>query len=239
MFFSNRIPEPKIMEKEEMKVFEELSNQNYKRWILPFVDEAMQTLNVESGKVLDIGCGPGLLVKELAKRSKNLRVIGVDVSPEAIKLAKKNCRSLKNVKFLRGDVTSLPFPNGTFDLIVCKDSFHEFPNLRKALQEVMRVLKPGGILYAQDLRRDLPMYLLRRAIPPDTTVKKLQFYSARAAYIKTEIRDILKQLDIQHFFIKTRKLTENIRKNYGKQGISLIQLKEGFQARYILVVKNK
>lgn len=238
MYFPKRIPEPKIMEAEEMKVFENLSNQNYKRWIIPFVDEALQALNSSSGKILDVGCGPGLLVKELSGRSKDFQVIGIDTSQEAIKLAQKNCRSLKNSRFLIANASKLPFLDSSFDLVVCKDSLHHFPNLKGALQEMLRVLKPKGTLYAQDLRRNLPLYLLRRSAPPDTTLKKLQFYSARAAYTKEEIAGILKQLGIDHFSLRTRNLTEDTKNKYGPQGIPLSQLKEGFQARYTLIAKK-
>lgn len=236
-FFLKRIPEPKTMEALEMRVFEDLSVQNYKRWIIPLADEALEHIKFRKAKILDIGTGPGLLAKEFALRSKEFGVVGIDFSPIAIKLARKNCRGLKNVNFLVGNAYQLPFPNKSFDMVLCKDTLHHFSNPKKALKEMIRVLKKDGLLYLQDLKRDLPLYLLQRSIPPDTTIKKLQFYSTRAAYTKHELKTILEELRVNNFRIRTKKLTENLRKKYKKKGIDLMQLKEGFQARYIAIVK--
>ena len=238
MFFPKRIPEPKAMEEIEMKVFEELTLQNYKRWLIPFVDEALTVSKIKKGEILDIGCGPGLLAKEFASRSAKFFVKGIDTSPEAIKMAKKHCKSLRNTDFVVGDASSLPFPESSFNLVVCKDSLHHFGDIKKALKEMKRVLKPNGILYIQDMRRDLPFYLLKRSMPPDTTLKKLQFYSTRAAYTKDEIAKILKNSGISRFQIKTRKLTDTLTKKYKRIDININQLKEGFQARYVISAKK-
>lgn len=236
--FSRRISEPKIMEEKELKVFEDLSKKNYKRWFIPFVDEALQTMKIKEGKILDVGCGPGLLAKEFAVRSRKLEVTGIDTSFYAIRLAQKNCEGLKNTRFQIGNAYKIPFPERTFDLVVCKDSFHHFDNIKRALQEMLRVLKDHGTLYAQDLRRDLPQYLLQRAIPPNTILKKLQFYSARAAYTKKEIQKVLKDLHINTYNVKTKKLSMHIVQAYEKRGLNPTQLKEGLQARYIAIVRK-
>ncbi len=227
------------MEEIEMRVFEDLSLQNYKRWIIPFVDEVLEYTKLKKGKILDIGAGPGLVVKEFASRSHHFEVIGIDISPKAIQLAKKNCDGLGNVRFLVADVYQLPFPERSFDVVVCKDSLHHFDNLRKALKEMLRVLKKDGFLYLQDLRRDLPKYLLERSVPPDTILKKLQFYSTRAAYTKQELEKTLRELHIHNPQIRTRKVTDQLKKKYKESGIDFVQLKEGFQARYIAIIKPK
>ena len=235
--FPRRIPEPKIMEKIELDTFEKLSLQNYKRWFIPLADNALAEADLTKGQILDVGCGPGLLTKELAQRSKKFQVVGIDIAPYAIRLARKNCKGLTNVTFRLGNVYNLPFLDHSFDLVVCKDSLHHFNNVGRAVKEMYRVTKNGGLLYLQDLRRDLPQYLLQRSIPPNTILKKLQFYSARASYTKKELKKIFKDLGFEGYEVRTRKLTNITRQRYRKKGIDIQQLKESFQARYIATLK--
>lgn len=235
--FSKRIPEPKNMGKIKLQAFEALSIKNYSRWIIPFVDDVLETSGLTSGRILDIACGPGFLFKEFARRSKNFQVYGIDISPYAISLSKKRRTKYGNVIFQYGSAERIPFGDALFDLVVCKDSIHEFADIKIALEEMLRVVKNEGFVYIQDLRRDLPRYLLRRSIPPDTIVKKLQFYSTRAAYTQQEFRSLLKTLCIKRYRLRTRKVTKRLKKKY--LGIvNCAQLKEAFQARFVAVIKK-
>jgi len=235
--FPKRVPEPKEMGREEMKVFEKMSSENYQRWMIPFVDDALSKLKADASKILDVGCGPGFLVKEIASRGKCFDVYGADLSSHAIRMAKNNCKDFNNTHFKKASAYKLSFPDNSFDMVVCKDSLHHFDDLPKALGEMLRVTKDSGTLYIQDLKRDLPQYLLKRAIPPDTIFKKLQFYSARAAYTKEEIKNILKKLKVGSFSVKTRSLTEKLLRKYSD--INPKQLREGFQCRYALTIKKQ
>lgn len=90
-------------------------------------------------KILDAGCGTGLLAKKLGVFG---RVEAVDISPQAVKFAQK-----RGVKVRRASVTDLPFVDGMFDLVVSVDViYHKMVDDKKALAEFFRVLKPGGIL---------------------------------------------------------------------------------------------
>jgi len=85
MFFERRIKEPKEMEITELETFEDVSIRSYHQWMIPLVDDALEKACLTEGKILDIGCGPGLLLKEFASRSRNLMAYGIDISPSAIK----------------------------------------------------------------------------------------------------------------------------------------------------------
>ena len=209
MYFPKRAPEPIEMGELEHKVFSELSQDNYKRWFIPLVDDAIVSRLSPNAKILDVGSGPGYLSKELSSRSSKYEVVGVDVSDDALKIAKKTCSGINNVSFSKGAVESLPFKTEEFDLVICKDSFHHFDDPKVALKEMLRVLKSGGILYIQDLRRDVPMYLLRRSIPLESVIQKLQYYSVRAAYTKKEIGKYLAEFAVSKVVIRTRKLTRD------------------------------
>ncbi|HEX7474353.1 MAG TPA: class I SAM-dependent methyltransferase [Dehalococcoidales bacterium] len=111
------------------------------------------------GLVVDAGCGPGYLVMDLTRRFPELDIVGIDISPEMLKLAEKNCRqqNLNNhVKFEIAAVERLPFETGSVDFVVSSLSLHHWLDPAPALQEIFRVLKPGGQTLIFDLRRDMP-----------------------------------------------------------------------------------
>lgn len=90
-------------------------------------------------KILDAGCGTGLLAKKLARFGN---VAAIDASPEAVKFSQK-----RGVSARRASVNKLPFKVGSFDLIVSVDViYHKAVDDEAALGEFFRVLRPGGIL---------------------------------------------------------------------------------------------
>lgn len=100
---------------------------------------AKRFLGVKSPKILDAGCGTGLLAKKLGRLGN---VWGIDISPEAVKFAKK-----RGVKVKRASVLKIPFQANTFDLVTSLDViYHKQVKDNIALSEFYRVLKPGGIL---------------------------------------------------------------------------------------------
>lgn len=239
IFFSKRIPEPKMMGEIEMQAFEKLSEENYKRWLIPLVDDVLRYNKKGNPIILDVGCGPGLLTKEFVLRSRAFSVTGIDISRVAIGMAKKNCKEFSNASFMAGNVDHLPFPSDSFDIVVCKDTLHHFSDPKKAMREMLRVVKKGGMVYVQDLRRDVPWYLLKRVVSRNNVMEKLIYYSTRAAYTKEEIGKMLKSLDIKTFHITTRKVTEALRKKYKQKQINIPLLRQGFVSRYALVIKRK
>ena len=93
--------------------------------------------------VLDAGCGEGQLIERMKRASPDSRYVGVDVTEVALVKAHKRCPF---ASFHKADITSLPFKDGTFDVIVCTEVIEHVPEYRDVLLELARVLKPGGLL---------------------------------------------------------------------------------------------
>ena len=94
--------------------------------------------------VLECACGTGLLSKVIAPRCRSL--VATDFSEKMLKKAERNCSDCSNVKFRCADITALDFPDNTFDKVVAGNVIHLLDEPLKALSELNRVCKPGGML---------------------------------------------------------------------------------------------
>lgn len=119
----------------------------------------------QRGEAVDLGCGPGYLAVELARAAPSLLVTGVDLSDEMVAEAERFAAHAglgDRVAFRKGDVQRIPFPDASLDLVVSTFSLHHWSDPLPVLNEVARVVRPGGSFLIFDLRRDLPppSYLL-------------------------------------------------------------------------------
>lgn len=106
-----------------------------------------------SAAVLDIGTGPGVLLRELGRRRPDLALTGVDLSADMIEIAARNVRPLGDRTTVRtADAAELPFPDESFDLVVSSLSLHHWADVPAAARELARVLRPGGRLRVYDVR---------------------------------------------------------------------------------------
>jgi ubiquinone/menaquinone biosynthesis C-methylase UbiE len=105
-------------------------------------------------EVLEVAPGPGFFSIELAKLG-DYRITGLDVSRTFIEIAQKHAREEGvKVDFRHGSASAMPFPDDSFDFIYCMAAFKNFSEPVKALDEMHRVLRPGGAAVIGDLRRD-------------------------------------------------------------------------------------
>jgi SAM-dependent methyltransferase len=105
-----------------------------------------------SGKdVLEVGCGRGGGCSFIARYLRPHFICGVDFSRNAVKFCQERHR-LRCLRFVVGDCENLPFPGGTFDAVVSVESSHCYPSFPRFLNEVRRVLRPGGTFHFADLR---------------------------------------------------------------------------------------
>jgi ubiquinone/menaquinone biosynthesis C-methylase UbiE len=104
--------------------------------------------------VLEVAPGPGYLAIALAKLG-NYRVVGLDISQAFVNIARQKAGEAGvQVDFRQGDVSQMPFPADSFNLIICRAAFKNFAAPITALNEMYRVLKVGGKAVIMDLRKD-------------------------------------------------------------------------------------
>jgi len=97
-------------------------------------------------RLLDCGCGPGTITVGLAEAVAPGQVVGVDLEPGQVALAEKtaSARGLRNAHFEAASIYRLPFPDGAFDVVFSHALFEHLSEPAAALQEIRRVLRPGG-----------------------------------------------------------------------------------------------
>ena len=101
--------------------------------------------------VLDVACGPGLLVCAFARVVRH--ATGIDLTPAMLEQARKaqQEQGLTNVRWDQGDVTRLPYADGEFSIVSCRFVFHHLQNPLTVLKEMVRVCKPGGRIVVADI----------------------------------------------------------------------------------------
>ena len=107
--------------------------------------------------VLDVGCGGGRTIEKLVAELPDGKVFGVDYSPASVAVARERNRSSierGRVEIHEASVSSLPFPDATFDLVTAVETHYYWPSLPNDVREVQRVLGPGGtfIIIAETYR---------------------------------------------------------------------------------------
>jgi ubiquinone/menaquinone biosynthesis C-methylase UbiE len=112
-------------------------------------DLALHTVPRPSA-VLDVGCGTGYLLRRLAARCPDARMVGIDPAPAMITAARAAAGENSRLAFLTGTAEGLTWPDRTFDLIVSTTSFDHWADQAAGLAQCARVLAPGGALVLVD-----------------------------------------------------------------------------------------
>ena len=113
----------------------------------PLTNWGLKLVQVQDGwTMLDVGCGGGFTIRRLLNKSKDAQVYGIDISEESVAKARKvNAEVLEKQVFVsQGSAEKLPYEDEIFDLVTAVETVYFWPNLSDCLQEVRRVLKPGG-----------------------------------------------------------------------------------------------
>jgi ubiquinone/menaquinone biosynthesis C-methylase UbiE len=183
-------------------------------------DTYLGLLDLAAGeRVLDVGCGSGAVTREIARRvGRRGRAVGLDPSPALLAVARELAQEAAlgdRVEFREGTVLQLPFPDYSFDAVVCVTVLSHVPKGEAAIPELVRVLRPGGRLGVFDLDTDMTAFthpdraLTRRivAAASDATavngwlVRQLPLLFQRAGIVDVRARGFFPlETDLQSFY---------------------------------------
>ena len=173
---------------------------------MPWID---QTLSPAS-KVLDVGCGAGLLANALAGRGH--QVTGVDLSEKSLCTAKKYDET-RSVQYCCADATSLPFSNDSFDAVFAFDILEHVENPARLIEEASRVLKPKGLFFFHTFNRTWLSYII--------VIKGVEW----------RVRNAPENMHVYRLFIKPKEL-EGLCETYQMQVQSLRGLRPSFSKSF-------
>ena len=106
-----------------------------------------------NGSMLDVGCGEGRHIFGIMQEYPMMKCLGLDMDDDSLKKAEEGYSYFESIsevgaEFIKGSAYSLPFPDNTFDLIVCSEVLEHLHEYNDAVIEINRVLKPGGKFFA-------------------------------------------------------------------------------------------
>jgi ubiquinone/menaquinone biosynthesis C-methylase UbiE len=196
-----RTLEPEVMEQWDDAV--EYDAMDFSEVNASFARRALE-IGPPSGDVLDCGTGTGRIPILIAQQNPNLRIIGVDMSSNMLKIGESNVSDAaltSNVRLQRADATQLPFPDNQFDMVVSNSLIHHLPDPLPLLKEVNRVIKPNGCIFIRDLMRphftiDVQALVKQYCADCNDRQRKLFQDSLLAAFTIEEIDDLLSRSGI-------------------------------------------
>src|SRR5262245_26299767 len=106
-----------------------------------------------ASRILDCGCGPGSITIGLAQWAPDGQTVGIDLGAEQLDGARARARDLgvRNVAFRQGNIFEIPFADDSFDVVFSQTVLFHIPDPEKALAEIKRVLRPGGLVALRDV----------------------------------------------------------------------------------------
>ena len=207
-----RILEPEVMDtRREAVDYNAMDHSQVNR---AFVDDLLAEIG-RSGKwriddaqhpleILDVGTGTALIPIELCRRNVCCHIRAIDLAGEMLKVAAGNVEraSLAEcIRLERADAKRLPYSNGEFDAVISNSIVHHIAEPTQVVREMLRVLRPGGLLFVRDLLRpddrETLEALVREYAGQENPHQQQMFRdSLHAALTLEEIRSVLRDVGL-------------------------------------------
>ena len=180
--------------------------------------ERITELVPPGSSVLEVAPGPGYFAIELAKLG-DYRITGLDISRTLVDIARANAaKANARIDFRHGNASEMPFANASFDFLVCCAAFKNFTEPLRALQEMHRVLRPGGQALIVDLRKDASRQSINRAVEAmnvgawNALITKLTFQHMllKRAYTRRGFENLISQTPFHRAQIREDLITLEI-----------------------------
>ena len=220
-----RIPEGGAIEDSSeitMEQYSEIMKKQLGKEYIRFAENVIKKVNpVQDSIVLEIGPGPGWAGINLLKQRNDIKLVGIEASPDMVRVATENAAKeglAERVLYKKGVGEAMTdFPDHHYDLIISRDSLHHWEDPMKVFMEIKRVMKPNGKIYIHDHRRDLNFFgrlivtVFSRLIAGN--MGKYWKSSIAAAYTREEIEKILNEIECNEWTVNTELMNLVIFKN--------------------------
>jgi len=203
-----RVPEPELMDDDsEVEAYASAAAAKYLEAIdRSFVDhiaKLIQGAGLESGRLLDLGCGPGQILIMMKQRWPGMQITGLDAGPAMIDKARSDASAAGldiTYEVLRlgpNGETRLPYEDAEFDIVTCNSVIHHLTDPINALDEMARVAKPQGAVLIRDLARPAflfpyPLHVRIFGRHYEGEMRRLYEASVAAAYTPPELNQMLR-----------------------------------------------
>lgn len=140
-------------------------------------------------RVLEVGCGTGAFSRAVLELSPDLRLVGCDISPLSLEVARRECAEYAQAEFLEIDATAMAFEPKSFDAVVGNSILHHLP-AASTLAECFGVLRPGGVLWFSEPNMMNPQIALEKNVR--FIGKMLQNTEDETAFFRWQMTGILR-----------------------------------------------
>jgi ubiquinone/menaquinone biosynthesis C-methylase UbiE len=204
----SRVLEPEVMDTAEEALDYDTMDHSFVNGL--FADQFVELLRGSSlrpqgrWQVLDVGTGTAQIPIEIVRRRSDLQIVAIDLSREMLKLGQINLERAGVTASIRlefVDAKQLPDADSSYDAVISNSIIHHIPEPLQSLREMVRVLRPGGILFVRDLMRppDLPTLdnlVEQHAAGANPHQRRLFAESLRAALTVEEVAGLLRQVGL-------------------------------------------
>ncbi len=208
----SRILEPEVMDSADEAI--DYDSMDHKAVNICFIDDLLSFAVSENSiqltsettpslRILDVGTGTAQIPIEFCSRGGNAKIIAIDLAAEMLKVAKQNVEKAdcaKRIKLEQIDSKQLPYEDHSFDAVMSNSIVHHIPTPQTCIAEMLRVLKPGGLIFVRDLLRpesqeELDSLVATYAADANSHQRKMFAESLHAALTISELHEILNNLN--------------------------------------------